>query len=103
MSTYTICLIRIRFKEGILYFLYSTIFFMMKFTTEELVKYLYNESSQKQAEKIKSAVQTDWNLRDCYEKLLNTKNDLSELSFSPRRQSVNKILEYASKKHIHVS
>ena len=76
---------------------------MIKFTTEELVKYLYNESSQKQAEKIKSAVQTDWNVRDCYEKLLNTKSDLSELSFSPRQQAINKILEYASKKQEQVT
>lgn len=76
---------------------------MINFTTEELVKYLYNESSQKQAGKIKLAVQSDWNLRDCYEKLLSTKSDLSELTFSPRQQSVNRILEYASKKHIHVS
>lgn len=75
---------------------------MIKSTMEELVKYLYNESSQKQAVKIKSAVQTDCKLRDCYEKLLSTKNDLSELSFSPRQQSVNKILEYASKRNIHV-
>ena len=75
---------------------------MIKFTMEELVKYLYNESSQKQAGKIKSAVLTDWNLRDAYENLLSAKSNLSELSFSPRQQSVNKILEYASKKPIHV-
>lgn len=74
---------------------------MIKFTMEELIKHLYNESSQQQAVKIKSAVQTDWKLRDCYEKLLSTKNELSELSFSPRQQSVNKILEYASKRPIH--
>lgn len=75
---------------------------MIQFTMEELVKHLYNESSQKQAGKIKSAVLTDWNLRDAYDKLLNAKNDLSELSFSPRQQSVNRILKYASKKSVHV-
>ncbi|MEO6869829.1 MAG: hypothetical protein ABI168_09305 [Ginsengibacter sp.] len=75
---------------------------MIKFTMDELVKYLYNESSQKQVGKIKSAVLTDWNLKEAYENLLSAKNDLPELSLSPRQQSVNKILQYASKKHIHV-
>ncbi len=76
---------------------------MIKFTTEDLVRYLYNETSEQKTAMIKAALQTDWNLRETYDKLVNSQKSLNEIKFSPRRQTVNKILEYASKKHTPVS
>jgi len=76
---------------------------MINITPEELVRYIYNETSPQKTEKIRSALQTDWNLRDTYEKLLGAQKGLSELKFSPREETVNKILEYAAKKTIPVS
>ncbi len=76
---------------------------MNNITPEELVRYIYNETSPQKSEKIQSALQTDWNLRGTYEKLLGAQKELSELKFSPRKETVNKILEYAAKKHIPVS
>jgi len=75
---------------------------MINITPEELVRYIYNETSPQKAEKIRVALQTDWNLRDTYEKLVDTEKELSKLKFSPRVETVNKILAYASKKHITV-
>ena len=75
---------------------------MINITPEELVRYIYNETSPQKAEKIRVALQTDWNLRDTYEKLVDTEKELSKLKFSPRVETVNKILAYASKKHIPV-
>jgi hypothetical protein len=76
---------------------------MIRFTTEDLVRYLYNETSENKTAQIKAALQTDWNLKEIYEKLVNSKKDLNEIRFSPRKETVNKILQYASKRNITVS
>ena len=76
---------------------------MIKITPEELVRYLYNETSEQKTAKIKAALQTDWNLRDTYEKLVSAHKNLNEIKFSPRTETVNKILEYASKKQEQVT
>ncbi len=71
---------------------------MIKITPEELVKYLYNETSELKTNAIKAALETDWHLRETFEKLLSAQKKLNETKFSPRPQAVNKILEYASKR-----
>ncbi|HUZ60467.1 MAG TPA: hypothetical protein VMU83_16980 [Hanamia sp.] len=71
---------------------------MIKITPEELVRYLYHETSEQKTAKIKAALQTDWNLRDTYEKLVVAHKNLNDIKFSPRQKSIDKILEYASKK-----
>lgn len=76
---------------------------MIRITPEDLVRYLYNETSEQKTTLIKAALQTDWNLRESYEKLLNSHNDLNSIRFSPRPGSINRILEYASKKHVQVT
>lgn len=75
---------------------------MIKITTEELVRYLYNETSVEKTAVIKSALQNDWNLRETYEKLVNAHTSLDEIKCTPRPQVVNKILEYAAKKQTHL-
>ncbi len=76
---------------------------MIKITPEDLVRYLYNETSEQKTVSIKAALQIDWNLRESYEKLLNSQKNLNKIKFSPRPESVDKILEYASKKHAQVT
>lgn len=76
---------------------------MMKITSEDLIKYLYNETSEQKSATIQTALQTDWSLREMYEKLLNSQSELKKIKFSPRRETVNKILAYASKRHIPVT
>lgn len=77
---------------------------MTKITPEDLVRYLYNETSEPKAASIRAALQTDWNLRENYENLLNSELNLNNIELSsPRAESVNKILEYASKKRVTVS
>ena len=44
---------------------------MIKITPEDLVRYLYNETSEQKTAAIKAALQTDWNLQETYEKLLD--------------------------------
>lgn len=77
---------------------------MTKITPEDLVRYMYDETSEQKASAIRTALQTDWNLRESYDNLLNSKQNLNNIELSsPRAESVNKILEYASKKRVTVS
>lgn len=71
---------------------------MIKITPEELVRYLYKETSEQKTAQIKAALETDWNLRDTYNKLASAQNNLNEIKLSPATRTVDKILEYAAKK-----
>ena len=86
------------YKRIDIIFLLKHTFFMIKITPEELVRYLYNETSEQKTAKIKAALETDWNLRDTYNKLAGAQKNLNEITLSPRAKTVDKILEYASKK-----
>ncbi len=76
---------------------------MINITQEDLIRYLYKETSEQKTALIKAALQTDWNLRESYEKLLTSHTNLNSIKLSPRSESVNSILKYASKKHAHVT
>jgi len=67
---------------------------MHNFTTEDLVQYLYNETSQEKSTAIEAALQTDWSLNEMYEVFVDTKNMLKEVNLSPRDEAINKILQY---------
>jgi hypothetical protein len=71
---------------------------MIKIPPEELVRYLYNETSEQETATIEAALQTDWNLFEIFEKLLIAQQILNEVNLSPEPQAVNKIMKYASKK-----
>lgn len=72
----------------------------MKITPEDLVRYLYKETSIQKTADIKAALQIDSNLQDEYEKLKTTYSKLEEeeVRLSPRPETINKILEYAALK-----
>ena len=73
---------------------------MMKITPEDLVRYLYKETSPEKTARIKAALQIDTNLQDEYENLKNTYSKLEEeqVKLSPRSQTINNIMQYAAKK-----
>ena len=73
---------------------------MMKITPEDLVRYLYQETSTQKTARIKAALQIDSNLQDEYEQLKSTFSRLEEeeIKLSPRQQTINRIMEYADKK-----
>jgi len=77
---------------------------MTEITPEDLVRYLYNETAVRKAETIRTALQSDWNLRESFEKLVISEQNLDNIKLSsPRTETVNKILEYASKKRVPVT
>lgn len=70
---------------------------MTYYTNEDLIQYLYCETSKKETEAIEKALETDWNLKEQLEALKVTKQGLDRLISSPRPQSIMAILNYAKK------
>ena len=68
---------------------------MHSITQEDLLLYLYGETSPQQTQEIINALEQDWNLKESYLQLEQTKNELDSFSLSPSEHSVNKILKYA--------
>lgn len=67
------------------------------FTTEDMIQYLYNETSPELTVAIKSALETDWTLREKFAELQATLKELKPVVMSPRPQTIDFILNYAEK------
>ena len=65
------------------------------FTPEDLVQYLYNETSPEKTAAIESALQEDWTLREKLEVLKTSKKTLNSLVESPRHEAILNVLNYA--------
>ncbi len=72
---------------------------MHSFTTEDLLQYLYKETSPEKTAAIRSALDSDWNLREKFEQMASASNNMDTVSYSPRQQSLDFILNYAEKAH----
>ena len=70
---------------------------MHNFTPEDLVQYLYNEASTEKAADIKAALENDWNLREQFEVLSSGRQQLESVNMSPRRKTIENILDYAER------
>ena len=70
---------------------------MHNITSEDLLLYLYGETTKLQTEAIELALQQDWSLMEKLELLTQSRNELETISFSPSKTSINNILKYAEK------
>ena len=70
---------------------------MHNFTPEDLLLYLYNETSPAQTAEIKAALETDWSLREKFEVITSAQQKLEALKMSPSQQTVDNIFNYAEK------
>ncbi|MEO6328336.1 MAG: hypothetical protein ABIO55_05365 [Ginsengibacter sp.] len=72
-------------------------------TPEDLVQYLYNETSPQKTKAIKAALENDWSLREAFEQLVSVQKKLKDVDLSPREEVVKKILDHADKtiSHLH--
>jgi hypothetical protein len=70
---------------------------MHNFTPEDLLQYLYNETSPAQTAQIKAALETDWSLREKFEVITSAQSRLEALKMSPSQQTIDNILSYAEK------
>lgn len=68
---------------------------MTLFTPEDLVMYLYQESTPEKTAAIEVALQQDWTLREKFEVLRKAVVSLDQSLVSPRTESVLNVLNYA--------
>ncbi|MBS1743447.1 MAG: hypothetical protein JST81_10455 [Bacteroidetes bacterium] len=70
---------------------------MHSFTQEELLQYLYNETSTQKTAAISAALEEDWSLREKFDLLKAAQQNLEVIKLSPRKQTIDNILSYAEK------
>ena len=68
-----------------------------KFTPEDLLQYLYNETNAEQNAAIEQAMAEDWTLREKFEVIKKAAQRLTKFRFSPRTETVLNVLKYANK------
>lgn len=65
------------------------------FTPEELIQYLYKETSQEKTLAIEAALREDWTLREKLEVLKASTQKLETILESPRAEVIMNIMDYA--------
>jgi hypothetical protein len=70
---------------------------MYNYSPEELIQYLYKETSPTTTAAIEQALQTDWTLREKLAVLKTSMERLNSITEAPRTEIVLSILRYAGK------
>ena len=68
---------------------------MVNFTPEDLLLYLYGETSAVQTAEIKQAIKEDWTLREKVNVLKTSMQRLNKIVEAPRTEVILNILKYA--------
>ena len=68
---------------------------MTLFTPEDLLRYLYKESSPELSAAIESALKEDWTLREKLQELQSASEDLDKVTVAPRMDVILRVLQYA--------
>jgi hypothetical protein len=68
---------------------------MTNFTPEDLLLYLYKETSHQQTRRIETALEKDWTLREKMNVLKASMQRLDKITESPRTEVVLNVLNYA--------
>ena len=70
---------------------------MPSFTPEDLLLYIYKETSPEKTTAVEEALKNDWTLREKLEVLRSSMQRLDKITESPRTEIVLNILNYARK------
>jgi hypothetical protein len=71
---------------------------MTKFKAEDLIQYLYKETSVQKTAAIEAALENDWDLLESLELIKSGQKNLETIELSPRDEAVNRILQHTTKK-----
>ena len=71
---------------------------MLHYTPEDLIRYLYKETSPEETAQIEQALQSDWTLREKMSVLKTSNERLNALIETPRTELVLNVLKYAASK-----
>ncbi len=66
------------------------------FTSKDLIRFIYKETSAKESIEIAEAIHEDWRLKEEYNLLLEAKKELPKVSFSPSNDVVSSILKHSA-------
>ena len=67
------------------------------FTPEDLLQYLYKETTPEETAAIEKAMAQDWTLREKFEVIKKAAHRLTKFTFSPRTETILNVLKYANK------
>jgi hypothetical protein len=70
---------------------------MHKYSPEDLIQYLYNETTPETTAAIELALQQDWTLREKLSVLKLSGERLNSIKVSPRTEVVLSVLKYAAR------
>jgi hypothetical protein len=70
---------------------------MTLFTPEDLLRYLYKESSPELTVAIEAALKEDWMLREKLEVLRSSADVLDTVTVAPRMEVIMRVMNYARK------
>jgi hypothetical protein len=70
---------------------------MTLFTPEDLLRYLYKESSPDLTVAIEAALKEDWMLREKLEVLRSSADGLNTVTIAPRMEVILRVMNYARK------
>lgn len=73
---------------------------MTNFTPENLLQYLYKETSTNDTAAIEAALEKDWALREKLAVLKASMQRLDKITVSPRTETVLNVLNYAREKSV---
>jgi len=76
---------------------------MTLFTPEDLLLYLYKESSPELTVAIESALKEDWMLREKLQVLQSSADELDKVTVSPRMEVILRVMNYARETSIEES
>ncbi|MBA2249844.1 MAG: hypothetical protein H0W12_06590 [Chitinophagaceae bacterium] len=68
------------------------------FTPEDLVQYLYNETSRKKSAAIEAALEANWRLKEIFDVIVTAHKRLEAFEISPRKKVISEILAHAKKR-----
>ena len=68
---------------------------MNNFTTEDMIRFLYNEMNTEETQQFIQAMDSDWTLKEAFELLKQSKDSLDTPLQSPRTSTINAIMQYA--------
>ncbi len=73
------------------------------FTQLDLIRFIYNETTTEQNREIELALLCNNELMEAYKALKSTLNALNEVSYTPSKSTLEKILNYSKSTNLHTA
>ncbi len=69
---------------------------MYTYTENDLIQFIYKETSMEESQRIAEAIQRDAELQEKFLELRDSSRKLPKVSFAPSKDSIRNILDYSS-------